>query len=94
MKRQIDQWVETANAATRTQNTLETSLSSAQATVRQLKEQIIVMHEEARKSKGVITYYKSRAQCLDKCIADIAVTVRRVEKQERETLTPPPIIMK
>ena len=94
MKRQLEQWMETANAATKTQNTLEASLSSAQATISQLKEQVILMHENARKSKALIIHYKSRAQSLDQCIANIAATVRRVEKQEREALTPPPQIMK
>jgi len=54
---------------------------------------MIVMHENARKSKGIIMYYKLRAECLDKCVVDIASTIRRVREQERAALTPPPTIM-
>lgn len=94
MKKQLDQWIETANAANKIQNTLEASLSSAQATISQLKEHEHVMHENAKKSEALIIHYKSKSQGLGKCVADIAATVRRVEKQEREALTPPPTIMK
>jgi hypothetical protein len=68
------------NAATKIQNTLKVSLSSAQVTIIQLKEQITILYKNARKSKALIIHYKSRVQDLDKCIADIAATVRRVEK--------------
>ncbi len=92
MKRQLEQVTETASAAAKAQNTLEASLSAAQTTISQLEEEVSIQRGKTRKSQALIIHYQSKAQGLGKCIADVATIVRRVEKQERETLTPPPVI--
>jgi CTP-dependent riboflavin kinase len=94
MKRQLEQWTETTNAAAKTQNTLEMSLSSAQATISQLEEEVSIQRDKFRKCQTLVIQYKSKAAGRDRCFADIAAIVRRAEKQEWEALTPPPTIEK
>ncbi|ERF68671.1 hypothetical protein EPUS_05732 [Endocarpon pusillum Z07020] len=92
MKRQLERMTETTSTAAKAQNTLEMSLSAAQTTISQLEEEVSTQREKTRKSQALIIHYQSKAQGLGKCIADVVTAIRRVEKQEREALTPPPVI--
>ena len=94
MKGQLERVTETASAAAKAQNTLEISLSAAQTTISRLEEEVSAERRETRKSQALLIHYQSKAQGLGKCLADVVAIVRRVEKQERERLTPPPVIVR
>ena len=39
-------------------------------------------YKDIKRSKALIIYYKSKAECLDSCLIDITAIVRRVKKQK------------